>query len=134
MDINDIIKKCNFGNNIRSDSDDLYKNRIALESAYYANNDDSDENICTYIQMLYNINNGSQYSKGSSYEYTLDPTFNDNNLNNRETTKKHFKRNSNEYFSIGSNSENTYDIFYYILIFFIILFFFIYYFKYYLEK
>lgn len=120
MDINEIISECDYGKNIRVDSDSSYKNTHMLESVYYANRD---KNICNYIQMLYNINSGPQFSRGSSYEYTLDSSFNDEYFDNREVGKKHLRKDIPEYFSIESNDDKIFNTFFNVLIFCIILFF-----------
>jgi len=109
MNINDIINGCNYGSAIRADSIDSYNKEESIDKLYYtAGGDDA----CIDLQTIYNINSDSHTSKGSSYEYTLNPAFVNNNK--RRTGDEHFKNEpiivyKNIYQSAPSYDEYVFD-------------------------
>jgi hypothetical protein len=71
MDISNMINGCNYGSMIKTDSVDSFKHPELIESLYYnANGNDP----CMELQVMYNIKNNTRFAKGSSYEYTINPS------------------------------------------------------------
>lgn len=106
MDISNMINGYNYGSMIKTDSVDSFKHPELIESLYY-NADGNDP--CMELQVMYNIKNNTRLAKGSSYEYTINPSISNiqQKGNGDDNNDEHFDTSESDKSDSDTDADKT---------------------------